>query len=64
MLISNQFISLNLGRLVDDLLELHRGVDLREKEREILEHRNVEKIPSMHKAHISVSKHVVYQPFR
>lgn len=29
MLISYQFISLNLRRLVDDLLELHRGVDLR-----------------------------------
>lgn len=29
MLISYQFISLNLRSLVDYLLELHRGVDLR-----------------------------------
>ena len=31
MHISYQFISLNLRRLVDNLLELHRGVDLRKR---------------------------------
>lgn len=59
MLIYYQFISLNLWRLVDNLLELHRGVDLR-GEKYVRKKIRTQKCLNSNKAHISVSQHVIY----
>lgn len=64
MLISYQFISLNLRRLVHDLLEFHRGVDLRGED----VRQNNNKTGTISNLYKKKKKHLVlkhyHQPFR